>query len=155
MDKSPFAKVDHIGIIVRDMDKTIEYYESLGMGPFAPVKDLGHLDRYLYGKPLDANRVKLRIELPEKPDKLGQIRFELIQPIEGESPWMEFLQTKGDGMMHIAYCSTDIDQDVAELKERGLEVLYSSRFRNGGGCAYFDARKYGGIIIELVQWSPE
>ena len=36
-DKSLFSKVDHIGVVVRDIDKAVEYYESLGIGPFEPV----------------------------------------------------------------------------------------------------------------------
>ena len=34
MERSPFSKIDHIGVIVRDMDKAIEYYQRLGIGPF-------------------------------------------------------------------------------------------------------------------------
>ncbi len=32
--ESPFTKVIQIGIVIRDMDKTIERLTSLGIGPF-------------------------------------------------------------------------------------------------------------------------
>ena len=36
-EKSPFSTFDHVGVVVRDMDRAIEYYQSLGAGPFEPV----------------------------------------------------------------------------------------------------------------------
>ncbi len=33
-EQLPFSKVDQIGVIVRDIDKAVEYYQSLGIGPF-------------------------------------------------------------------------------------------------------------------------
>ena len=38
---SPFSKVHHVGIIVKDVDKTVEYYGTFGIGPFEPF----HIER--------------------------------------------------------------------------------------------------------------
>ena len=32
--KSPFSKLVQVGVVVKDMDKTIEQLTALGMGPF-------------------------------------------------------------------------------------------------------------------------
>ena len=32
-EKSSFLEIDHVGVIVRDMDRAIEHYRSLGIGP--------------------------------------------------------------------------------------------------------------------------
>jgi len=33
-NKSPFSKLHHLSIVVRNMDEAIKFYESLGIGPF-------------------------------------------------------------------------------------------------------------------------
>ena len=53
--KSPFSKFLHVGVVVEDMDKAIEYLSSLGFGPFEP----GHPPRMtepsiFRGKPFNA-----------------------------------------------------------------------------------------------------
>jgi len=150
-DESPFAKVDHIGVIVKDVDRAVQYYESLGIGPFEKgALQMAYRERTLMGKPFNDDRYKLAIRL----GKMGQVKVELIQPVEGDSPWKEFLDTKGEGIMHIAFAVDDIDAEQAKLEDEGLSVIYSSRFQNGGGAAYIDTREVGGMITELVQWPP-
>ena len=36
-DMSPLSNFHHVGSIVKDVDKTASYYESLGLGPFEPL----------------------------------------------------------------------------------------------------------------------
>ena len=50
-EKSPFTRVAHIGVVVRDMDKAIAYYQSLGIGPFEPFKSIVAIERKMLGKP--------------------------------------------------------------------------------------------------------
>ena len=40
MEISPWSKPDHIGVIVKDMDSAVQYYQSFGLGPFEPVTNL-------------------------------------------------------------------------------------------------------------------
>lgn len=47
----------------------------------------------MLGKSVDLNSIKLKIKIA----KLGSAELELIQPVEGESLWKEFLETKGEG----------------------------------------------------------
>ena len=32
VERLPFSKIDQVGIVVKDMEKAIEYYQSLGIG---------------------------------------------------------------------------------------------------------------------------
>jgi len=150
-ETSTFSNVDHIGVIVRDIDKAVEYYESLGIGPFdRSPKRMAYRQRSMMGKPFDADHVKLAARV----GRMGQTKIELIQPIEGDSPWKEFLDTKGEGIMHVAFAVDDIDGEQVRMEGMGVVVMYSARFQNGGGTAYFDTREVGGVITELVQWPP-
>lgn len=153
MGKEPlFAKVDHVGIVVRDIDKATAYYESLGIGPFeAPPGGLIPISRKLRGKaiPLDSFKVK------ERNAQIGQIKVQLIQPWMGQSIWKEFLDTKGEGVQHLGFITDDIDKDEAALLAKGIQPLLSSRFQNGVGSAYFDTGAVGGILMEIVQWQAK
>jgi len=145
-----FSKFDHISIIVKDLDKAIEYYQSLGIGPFEPPKPVERSERQWLGKPLDLSTVKTALKIAD----IGPIRIELKQPIEGESLEKEFLETRGEGIDHIGFVVDDIDKAEAELVGKGQKLFYRARYKNGGGASYFDTREIGGFWTELLQW-PE
>ena len=149
-EKSPFLNLHHIGVVVRDMDRVTKYYESLGLGPFEPVgSGVKRLEQKMLGKHVDI----LTLITP-RIGRVGQIKMELIQPLGGESLWQEFLDTKGEGVHHLAFYVDDINKEEAKLVERGLPILFHLRFQGGGGAAYFDTRKFGGFITEIVHWAP-
>ena len=151
-DNSPFSKLDHVGIIVRDMDKATEYLQSLGIGPFKPFNKVVRYDAKLYGKPVDPGDIKLEIKLA---DIGAGVKIEMIQPLDG-GPWREFLEAKGGGMHHLAFDVDDVDKAETELIEKGATVIYKVRFEGGGGAVYLDTSEFGGLVdvIEFVKWAP-
>jgi len=89
-----FSKAHHVGVVVRDMDKAIERYQSLGIGPFEPSKSFDVVEREFLSKPIDAKTTRLKARFTD----LGPIRLELIQPLEGNSLAQKFLETNGEGI---------------------------------------------------------
>ena len=143
VEKSTFSNLDHVGVIVKDMDKTIQYLSSLGIGPFEPLTDPALADKLFRGKPSDW---KVKISLA----KIGPVTLELIQPVEGKSAAKEFLKKKGEGIQHIAFAVDDLDREVAKLTKQGIEVMMSGKIP-GGKFAYLETDTIGGMIIELMQ----
>jgi len=145
VEKLQFSKVQ-IGVIVRDLDKAIAYYEALGIGPFLPTNGIV-TDRKIYGKP--APDVKNKTVATH----IGTIEFELGQPISGESPQRKFLESKGDGISHLGFHVDDIDKETAKLAQRGFKVISGGKYTetDKGGFAFFDTDEIGGIQIELTQ----
>lgn len=143
-EKSPFSKLIHVGVVVRDIDKAIKYLSSLGVGASQPSSPPGPMTEALFrGKPVDW---KLKVSFA----KIGQSWLELLQPIEGASSLKEFLDSKGEGVHHIAFAVDDLDKEVAKLAKRGVRVLMSGRWA-GGGFAYLETDAVGGIVIELLM----
>ena len=140
---SPFSKLIQVGLVVRDMDKTIERLTSLGIGPFEPKILPPERKEWFRDKPLDAN-LKLTAA------KMGDVELELVQPVEGESPHKEFLDSKGEGIQHIAFAVSDVEKEVAKLTKKGVSVLLRAKFPGGGGVAYLDLGA-GGLVVELIQ----
>ncbi len=147
-EKLPFARVDHIGVTVRDMDKAVAHYQSLGIGPFKPLDTTLLRDKHLHGKPVTDARLVIKIA------KIGQVEFELVQPVSGESIHKEFLEEHGEGISHLGFFVDDLDKEVAKLVAKGLKVVTGGKFTGGGGLAYLGTDKVGGVFFELIQFPP-
>ena len=144
MEKS--WKLHHVGVVVSDMDKALEYYKSLGIATFEPevtVETNSFADIMSYGKPADL--IKLKIKMI----KIGPVTLELIQPVEGESPQKEFLNSKGEGINHIAFTVDDLDKERTKLIEKGIPIMLARKDQRV--FAYLDTRKVGNVVIELMQ----
>jgi len=157
----------HLGVIVEDLEKAVKYYKSLGVVDFplepeaaesenTPVvwKEIISYDEAVIkdGQPLLPITEDLTVPLI-KFCAMGTVPFELIQPgnafkeVNGD-----FLANNGEGISHIAYMVADghFEKEVEKMKAKGLPVLFHGRQANGGGFTYFDTRKVGGIITELM-----
>ena len=144
-EKSAFTKIHHIGVVVRDLDKAIKYYESLGIGPFESMKLPGEItEQTVYGKSTE-------FELKSAVTKIGSVELELIQPIKGAAVQEDFLKSKGEGINHIGFKVEDFEKEKAKLVKKGFNaILYRNR-SSGIKTAYFDTDKVGGVMMEVFQ----
>ena len=147
MAKSLFSNPHHMAIVVRDMDKTIEYYQSLGMGPFVTAPPIEITRRTEHGRPITVGRSRIK----EVIGNMGAVRLQLIQPVEGESMFQEFLDARGEGVHHYAFLVDDIEAEEARFGNMGVEILSSVRVKGGGGHIIINTAGTGGILIELIQ----
>ena len=148
-EKSPFSQIDQVGVVVRDMDKAMEHYSSLGIGPFETLK-LSRFDRRVYGKPMgDDHKNLLRVA------QMGNVELELIQPVSGDSVQRQFLEKRGEGINHLGFFVDDIEKEVAKLVKSGFKVINSVKYVGGGGVAYLDTDRIGGVCFELIQRPPQ
>ena len=143
--KSTFTRLTHIGMVVRDMDKTIERLTALGLGPFKPWILPPDAKETYRGKPfIPSQRVAIQ------KTQIGNVELELIQPIDGESPHQEFLDQKGEGIQHLGFMVDDLKEEVERLTAEGSDILLTSQFEGGGGITYLDLNA-ADLIVELVQ----
>lgn len=134
-----------VGIVVRDMDRAISFYEALGIGPFVEGPSAHAIDRRIYGTLESEAEVKGRIA------QMGKIEFELMQPVSGKSIQAEFLAEHGEGIVHICAYTDDLARDIERMAAKGFPVISSAEFDDGGKFAYFDTREVGGLVLELFQ----
>ena len=139
-------KFNHIGIVVKDINKAVQYYESLGFGPFGHLQGIKVTERILYGKPAPDIRVEIRVA------QAGPLPIELIQPVAGRSVWQDFLEAKGEGIHHLGIVVNDLDKEAAKLEKQGFEEVYRAKMGTGGVAAYFDTKKIGLPYFQLEQW---
>jgi methylmalonyl-CoA/ethylmalonyl-CoA epimerase len=147
-EKLLFLNFDHIGFIVRDLNKAVAHYEAIGFGPFArSTRKLTVIER----RSVSQGEYKLDVMTA----KIGNVNLEFIQPISGDSLWQDFLDKHGEGINHIGLLVKGFDKELAKAEKMGFKVLTAAKFQGGGGAAYFDTSKVGGILLEIVEWPTE
>lgn len=143
--------VSHIGVVVRDMDKAVEYYSSIfGLGPFT-VYEFAPEKQWFLEKP-SSFKMKMGKAM------WGDVLLELLQPLEGRSLHKEFLDTHGEGMHHLGFLVPNYDEMFDKFKQAGFKPLtrvetYVETYKGNLKACYFDTRRIGGIIFEIVWWS--
>ena len=142
-----------IGAVVRDLDRAMKVLsEVFGVGPFRtlywPPAGRPDMQRFYHGQPADFTA---RMAFTE----LGPIELELIQPLEGESIWADFLRERGPGIHHIRFNTPDMDSLVEYLAQNGVGVAQAGTgVRPGTKWAYFDTDDLVGFTIEALKTVP-
>jgi len=129
--------VDHIGIAVKSIDKSIQYYiETLGLKLLAIEEVVSQNVRVAF---IDA----------------GNIKLELLEPLSLEGPIAKFLEKRGEGVHHIAFGVTDIRTRMAELEEKGVQLLQDKPKPGAGGAevAFLHPKSSFGVLYELCEKS--
>lgn len=139
--------ISQIGVVVRDLEKTMEQYTSLlGWGPWNVYRhEPPRLhDTEVRGEHLDYTMLGAETHV-------GEMGFELLQPLDGPSIYKEWLDDHGEGVHHVALMLHSFDEST-ELKERfaavGAPVLMGGRIGETIEFYYLDTEPSLKIIIE-------
>ena len=134
MSGSSGFTIDHLGIAVRSIDAALEFYAGqLGM-------------RVESRETVAAEKVRVAM-LPA-----GASRLELLEAAAPDSVIAKFLETRGEGLHHLALKVPDLTSAVERLKAAGSTVLNEPRAGAGGHLYVFvHPRSTGGVLLELIQ----
>jgi len=140
-------KMTQVGIIVEDIEKAARAWTSfLGMEEVPGISIAeGHKSRptEFRGKPSNAT-AKLAFF------QLDNITIELIEPLEGESTWREYLEEHGPGIHHIAFDIEDMEHTVKLFEKAGIKEVQHGGWGTGE-YAYMDGAGSVELIIELLE----
>ena len=135
----------HDRIIGQAIDKQIELMESLfGVKKFVTFPPVV-VDIVYRGE-------KTKLNIKSAFGKIFNTELELLQPIEGENIYTEFLNQGREGFHHVAYRVDDIPLMVKKFKENDIEVIQSGKV-GSLKYAYLDTEKKLGMIFELQEES--
>ncbi|MHA2088342.1 MAG: VOC family protein, partial [Promethearchaeota archaeon] len=134
-----------IGIGVRDLDKTIDYYEMLDIANFQDetVLDSSSLDSLKMPGETSQSNVKARV----RAGHVGPIVYEFFQPLEGTAIYNESLESRGEGIFDIAFTVNNLEEETAILVDRSIPLIFGGKPNTGPAFANFDTRENGGNII--------
>lgn len=140
-----FRSLHHVCLVVRDLDRSCAYYESLGIGPW---HDYPPLQDYLHD--LRGPEPEAFLELRFRYADLANMQLQLCQPGPGDTPQRRFLDTKGEGVYHLGFGVDDCDRAEDEAVAAGLSVLSHGRRADRSGFTYFDTSADGaGVVLEV------
>lgn len=127
--------IHHLGVAVRDLDEAIETYGRL----FGA--ELEHRDT-MADQGVEAAAVRV-----------GGSRIELLAATGDDTPVGRFLAKRGPGMHHVAYEVDDLDAELAELEEQGVELIDREPRRGlyGMRVAFVHPDAADGVLAELVS----
>jgi methylmalonyl-CoA/ethylmalonyl-CoA epimerase len=130
-------KIDHVGYIVRDIEKAVNFYKDFGMKvttPSAKVPD-GSIAAFL---------------------QFGGMTFELFQPGDNNSVQGKFLAEHGEGINHISYIVHDLEKEKVEVSANGFPALFTIDVPQGSPpfkFTLFDTSLHGNLMMELSQYT--
>lgn len=127
-------KLNHIGISVRDVEKTMDLFTSVFK--------------------VDATPIREREDLKSSFPLMGDALFEVIEPKTSEG--IENLKKRGEGISHLCFEVDNIEEEVKLWVARGLRLQGSGiRNRPGRKVAFFEPRDTFGVMIQLVQFEGD
>lgn len=83
----------------------------------------------------------------------GDAEVELLESMDPSGPIAKFIEKKGQGIHHIAFRVENIDEALAELKEKGIKLIDETPRKGAGGAriAFLHPKATGGVLVELSE----
>ena len=130
-------RIDHIAIIVRDIEQALVFYrDTLGI-------TLGEV------KEVPGEQVRIAFLPMGGP---GGREIELIEPTTPDSSLAKFLEKRGEGLHHVCLEVENIDAALAEMQEKGAPVLDKQpRIAAEGRAIFLHPRGTSGVLLELLE----
>ena len=128
-------RLDHIGIAVKDLEASLQWYEST-----TGIKVMSR-------EKIDSQGVEVAFL------GSGPTRVELLAPIAEIGPLTTFLAKRGPGLHHLCYAVNDIVQELARLSAHNVKLI-DAKPRLGAEnalVAFIHPSSCGGVLTELVQ----
>ncbi len=127
--------VDHIGIAVRSLASATPKWERLLGTPASPPEEVS------------AQRVRVSFL------DAGASHVELLEPTDAVSPVARFLESRGEGMHHLALAVPDVTARLTELSSRGERVIdsVSRPGARGRRVGFAHPAAFGGVLVEFVE----
>ena len=145
--KIKVSELYQVGIVVHDIEKSIEHYQNtFGIGPWGTMNvDPSIFSEMTYhGRPVQ-HRFRAAFAM------VGPMQLELIQPVEGDNIYSDFLTEHREGVHHLGHVRVaNLAEAIQTLEKEGFPCLQSGR-SPGGGYAYIDTVNALGVVIELLE----
>ena len=129
------VKIDHLGIAVNSIEDGKNFWsEVLGLA--------------FEGAETVAEQKVTTAFFP-----VGESEVELLESTSPDGPVAKYIEKRGQGIQHIAFRVEDIEAALAELKEKGIQLIDQTPRHGAGGAkiAFLHPKATGGVLVELCQ----
>ncbi|MBA3009946.1 MAG: methylmalonyl-CoA epimerase [Proteobacteria bacterium] len=129
------VKIDHLGIAVTSIDEKKKFWiDAMGLT--------------LEGTETVAAQKVTTAFLP-----VGESEVELLESTDADGPVAKYIEKKGEGIQHVAFRVENIEEALAELKEKGIQLIDQTPRKGAGGAkiAFLHPKATGGVLVELCE----
>jgi methylmalonyl-CoA epimerase len=128
-------KIDHLGIAVHSIAEARHFYETV-LGLTCEKEE-------------EVASQKVRTAF----FALGETHIELLEPTADDSPIAKFLSTRGEGLHHVAYRSTDVDEQLKQAKDNGCRLIHETPITGAGNkqVAFLHPKSSHGVLTEFCS----
>lgn len=132
------ARLAHIGVLVHRIDAAGSLYRRLG---------LPEVRRETFPQ----ENIRMAFVPVE------EVRIELMEPLVRTGPLTRFLATRGEGIHHLAFEVSDIEQALAHARSAGFRLIDESPRQGSEGTrvAFIHPSSTHGVLVELVERDRE
>lgn len=127
-------RIDHIGIAVKNLEESLEFYKALGF-TCSGTEEVAE------------QKVKVAF-LP-----CGDSELELLESTSPDGPIAAFIEKNGAGIQHIAVRVPDIKATIAEMEEKGFRMIDKAPRYGAANAsiAFMHPKTTGGVLLELSE----
>jgi len=128
-------KVEHIGVAVENIEKSIHIFKDLLGIPLEGVYESDVIKTKIAFFPVDGCTI------------------ELIEPMDPSSPAAKFIQKRGEGIHHICLGVENVEAALRHYESLGIELLNKTprKTQDGRIIAFLNPRSTNGVLIELEE----
>ena len=128
-------KIDHIGIAAKSIDQAALFWSSI-------------LGLRITGKETVEEQKTTTAFLP-----VGESELEILESTSPEGAIAKFIESRGEGIQHIALRVDNIEEALKELKEKGVRLIDEKPRRGAGGAkiAFIHPKATNGVLLELSE----
>lgn len=127
--------IEHLGIAVRSLEAAIPYFENiLGLECYAIEE-------------VPEQKVKTAFF------KLGQTKIELLESTDPEGPVGKFIESRGEGVHHIAFAVENLQEKLDKAAEKGVRLIDKTPRKGAEGLniAFLHPKFTLGVLTELCE----
>ena len=129
------SHIEHIGIAVTSLDTAIPFYEKvLGLTCYN-IEDVPE------------QKVRTAFFM------VGQTKIELLESTDPEGPIGKFIEKKGEGIHHIAFAVSKIEEQLTHAEKMGVKLIDSVPRKGAEGLdiAFLHPKSTAGVLIEFCE----
>ena len=128
-------KIDHLGIAVNSIDAGKNFWtDALGLE-------------------FEGTETVTEQKVTTAFFPVGESEVELLESTAPDGPIAKFIDKKGEGIQHIAFRVENIEEALAELKEKGVRLIDETPRIGAGGAkiAFLHPKATSGVLVELCE----
>jgi methylmalonyl-CoA/ethylmalonyl-CoA epimerase len=130
-------KIDHLGIAVNSIEEGKQFWADV------------------LGLPFEGSETVAEQKVTTAFFPISESEVELLESTAPDGPVAKYIEKKGEGIQHVAFRVENIEEALAELKEKGIRLIDETPRIGAGGAkiAFLHPKATHGVLVELCERS--